>query len=103
MVDDQCPAGNVILKRTGENIRYCQVIDIEAIAQEVLCEYLFMDTKLNYLFVCFTLSCSQEQHCVLLIEPSQLKNTSLSKLHPIVIFLHTNKPNHLSKYVKLSI
>ncbi len=35
MVEDQCSTGNIILKRTGENIRYCKVADVESISQEV--------------------------------------------------------------------
>ena len=35
MVEDQCCDNHVILKRTGENIRYCKVMDIVSIAQQV--------------------------------------------------------------------
>ena len=35
MVDDQCSVGNIILKRTGENIRYCKVVDVESIGHQV--------------------------------------------------------------------
>ncbi len=91
MIEDQCADGTVILKRTGENIRYCKVNDVESIGQEVR-PIVLLVLLIIIIFI-------KEQHCLLLIEPSQLKNTSLTKLHPIVIFLYTNKPNHLSKCV----
>ena len=41
MVEDQCSAGNIILKRTGENIRYCKVVDVISIANEVSTTFTF--------------------------------------------------------------
>lgn len=37
MIEDQCSNGTIILRRTGENVRYCQVSDVHAIAEEVYC------------------------------------------------------------------
>ncbi|XP_019857159.1 PREDICTED: uncharacterized protein LOC105314219 isoform X1 [Amphimedon queenslandica] len=70
--DNEGATDHILLKRTGENVRYCIVSDIKSIAD-------------------------QDQHCVLMVEPTQLKNNrALSSINPITLLLFTKKSSTIT-------
>lgn len=53
-LQDECSGQHILLKRTGENVRYCLLKDVKAIAEQVICMPLYFICHhcfLRFLFI----------------------------------------------------